>query len=503
MFAFFITIYKSIYTTNMRMLLTKRKMLLAMAFSTPFLFSATSQARIDTTYGSKTNVLAANENFPTIEKWLTDPAKEVKFQQVDLEKLSVTNGLATIKIDKKVQYQSIDGFGYTLTGGSAELLQKMSPEKRTEILTELFASDKNNIGVSYLRLSIGASDLDGAVFSYNDLPAGETDLDLKKFDLSPDEKALVPILKEILQINPKITFLGSPWSPPTWMKDNNSSIGGKLLPKYYKVYSEYLAKYIKGMAAHGVRIDAITPQNEPMNPKNNPSLLLLAREEKEFVKILGSVFKSQKIKTKIIIWDHNCDMPEYPIEILKDKEAYKVVDGTGFHLYGGKISILDSVHNLFPKKNLYFTEQWVGAPGNLATDLVWHVDNVIIGSTRNWSKNALEWNLAADPELKPHTPGGCTQCLGAITLDGDKVTRNSAYYIIAHASKFVRPDAVRIASNTVDGISNVAFKTKDGYIVLIALNKSEENKTFAVSYQGKSIALELGKGAVATYRWKQ
>ena len=208
------------------------------------------------------------------------------------------------------------------------------------------------------------------------------------------------------------------------------------------------------MKAEGIRIDAITVQNEPLHPGNNPSLLMQAPEQAEFIKNhLGPAFKQAGLDTKIIIYDHNCDRPDYPISILNDAEARKYVDGTAFHLYAGKIDAMSTVHEAHPEKNLYFTEQWIGAPGNLRGDLAWHTRELTIGATRNWSRTVLEWNLAADPRYQPHTPGGCSSCLGAVTIDGDTVTRNPAYYIVAHASKFVRPGSVRIATNELHAAS--------------------------------------------------
>ena len=285
------------------------------------------------------------------------------------------------------------------------------------------------------------------------------------------------------------------------MKTNGSSKGGKLKEEYYRVYAEYLVKYIRGMKAEGIAIDAITPQNEPLNPKNNPSMVMEAAEQAAFIKnALGPAFRSAGLKTKIITYDHNADRPDYPIDILKDPEARKYVDGSAFHLYGGKIEALSEVHNAYPDKNLYFTEQWVGAPGNFAENLNWHVNNLIIGATRNWARNVLEWNLAADAGNLPHTPGGCTECLGAITVEKD-ITRNVAYYIIGHASKFVPAGSVRIASNISGDLANVAFKTPQGKKVLIVINNGKNKASFNISDHGKAALCSLDAGAVGTFVW--
>ncbi len=437
--------------------------------------------------------------------WLTDPGKSVYFQKNTSNVFSSkqdSSAYAVIRVSDSIRYQTIDGFGYSLTGGSASNLLKLNPEKRKILLKDLFATDGNHIGVSYLRLSLGSSDLSEKTFSYNDLPDQESDIEMKLFNLGPDKKNVIPVLKEILQINPKIMIMASPWSPPVWMKNNNDFKGGGLMPVYYTAYANYFVKYIQSMAKYGIRIDAVTVQNEPLNPDNNPSLYMPATEQAFFIKnFLGPAFQKAKIKTKIIIYDHNCDKPEYPLSILADEFTAPYIDGSAFHLYGGKIEALSEVHNAFPEKNIYFTEQWIGAPGNYAGDIAWHMENVIIGSMRNWSRIALEWNLAADEQNKPHTKGGCTKCLGAITITNGKAIRNPAYFIIAHASKLVRPGSVRIASNLPDNLPNVAFRTPEGKTVLIVLNNATAIRSFHIAYKEQQANMVLGAGAVATYTW--
>lgn len=242
------------------------------------------------------------------------------------------------------------------------------------MLQDLFGTKENSISISYLRISIGASDLNESVFSYNDLPEGQTDVNLSQFSLAPDKTDLIPLLKEILSINPAIKIMGSPWSPPVWMKDNNSSVGGSLQPQYYGVYAQYFVKYIQEMKAEGIEIDAITPQNEPLHPGNNPSLLMTAPQQTDFIKNhLGPAFQSANIDTKIIIYDHNCDKPEYPISVLNDAGAKSFISGSAFHLYAGDISALSTVHNAHPDKDVYFTEQYTPSDGNFQGDLKWHL----------------------------------------------------------------------------------------------------------------------------------
>jgi len=451
------------------------------------------------------NLDSSSDNI--LEFWLSDPAKNIKFvkQNTGVESGKIDDfNFQNIVIDIEEDYQTMDGFGFALTGGSAMHIHNMSTSKRSELLTELFDHGDKNIGVSYLRISIGASDLDEKVFSYNDLLPGQTDVNMEKFTLAEDEKHLIPVLKEILQLVPEIKILGSPWSPPTWMKTNGNSIGGSLKPEYYDAYALYFIKYIQEMAYQGIVIDAITIQNEPLHPGNNPSMYMHANEQAVFIKDhLGPAFQDAGISTKIIIYDHNADRYDYPITVLDDPDAKQYIDGSAFHLYGGDISDVSKVHDAHPEKNLYFTEQWVGAPGDFGNNLNWHTKELIIGASRNWCKTVIEWNLAADENQDPHTPGGCTLCLGAITVVGDHFFRNPAYYIIAHASKFVRPGSVRIYSSTSQSIPNVAFKTIDNEIVIIVLNDSANEISFNISDGNDAINSKLSAGAVGTFVWQK
>ena len=442
----------------------------------------------------------------TANVWLTTPDKSslVAQQPNALQFSTAKNDVPTIAVDDAKKFQTIDGFGFALTGGSAQLLMHMSAPARASLLKQLFLSDGDGIGVSYLRVSIGSSDMNANVYSYDDMPAGETDPTLAKFSLAPDEVEVIPALKEILALNPKIKILGSPWSAPAWMKTNDKSKGGTLKPEYYKAYAKYFVKYVEGMKAAGITIDAITVQNEPLNPKNTPSMVMFAKQEDSFIKdALGPAFKKAHIRTKILVYDHNPDVTSYALSILKDPAASKYVDGSAWHLYGGAITALTEVHDAFPDKNIYFTEQSItGRHHDTGIDISEPVSSVVIGATRNWSKNVLLWNLAADPGDGPHTnDGGCGSCSGAITLDGDNVTLNVAYYVIAQVSKFVPPGSVRVESNDVEQLANVAFRTPEGKMVLIVSNTGNFPTTFNVSYHGKAMTATLHDGDVATYVW--
>ncbi|KIA98924.1 glucosylceramidase [Flavobacterium sp. JRM] len=417
---------------------------------------------------------------------------------------TTANSYTNIEVNEAQKYQTIDGFGYTLTGGSAQVINQLTTQKKNDLLQELFGSTETSISINYIRISIGASDLNEKVFTYNDLPKGDTDLDLAKFSLDLDKNGVIALLKEILAINPNIKILATPWSAPLWMKDKDSFVGGSLQTQYYDVYAKYFVKYIQQMKNEGIIIDAITHQNEPLHGGNNPSMVMSALQQTNFIKNnLGPAFKAANLTTKIIAYDHNCDNTQYAMAILGDPIASPFVDGSAFHLYAGNINALSTVYNAFPNKNLYFTEQFTSSTGDFKGDLKWHLKNVIIGSMRNWSKNALEWNLANNGSFEPHTQGGCNTCKGALTVNSSSsFNRNVAYYIIAHASKFVPVGSIRISSNISGNLQNVAFITPTGKKVLIVENDGDSSEIFNIKFNGKWITTSLDGGSVGTYTWE-
>ena len=436
--------------------------------------------------------------------WLTkgDRSAALAKQSGNLSFSSSPNGYTNIEVDESKTYQTVDGFGFSLTGGSAQVINALPADKKQDLLQELFGTSTNDIGISYLRISVGASDLNEAPFTYNDMPAGETDEDLSEFSIEKD-LGVIGLLKEIVAINPEIKIMASPWTAPVWMKDNDSFVGGSLKPEYYEVYARYWVKYLKAMQTEGIVIDALTPQNEPLHGGNNPSMEMSAVEQANFIKNnLGPSLSAASIPTKIVVYDHNCDNPQYPISILNDASANTFVDGSAFHLYAGDIAALSTVHNAFPDKNVYFTEQYNSSQDDFGGTLKWHLKNVIIGSMRNWSKNALEWNLANDSGFGPHTDGGCTVCKGALTLNGSSVTRNVGYYIVAQASKFVPAGSVRIDSAIKGDLHHVAFLTPEGKKVLIVENDGSTNLPFNIKYKGKWVVTSLDAGAVGTFIWE-
>jgi glucosylceramidase len=412
----------------------------------------------------------------------------------------------TITVDDSVKFQEIDGFGASVSESSAWLLKrKLSDSQRKEALQMLF-DRKKGIGLSMLRQPMGASDFALSEYSYDDVPIGQTDPELKKFSIDHDRADILPVLKEILAINPKMKIIGSPWSAPGWMKTSSSMTQGSLLPSAYDAYARYFMKYAQEYEAAGVPIFAVTMQNEPMHvPHDYPGLGMMATEQTTFLRDhLGPAFQRAGLRTKILIFDHNWDLIQYPISVLNDANTAKFAAGIATHCYGGSVTAQDELHQRFPDKGIWMTEcsggEW--QKGKLLQQQL----QLIIGVTRHWGKSVIFWNLALNQNHEPYL-GGCTTCRGVITVDESaspaQVKPTVDYTALGHASKFLLPGARRIESNTFGqgSIEDVAFQNPDGSIVVIVLNSSDSSISFNLSWRGQFAQYKLAGAEAATFVW--
>jgi glucosylceramidase len=406
----------------------------------------------------------------TATAYLTRFDESAKFQETSFQASQTSETTAEIiDLNESATDQQADGFGFALTQGSAQALMLLSDTTRAALLQELF-STQTGLGISILRISIGASDLSNSVYTYADT---ENDTELAHFKAAaPDEEFLFPVLKEILAINPDVKIMATPWTAPIWMKDNRAWIGGKLLKEHYSTYSRYLLRFLDLMNSKGIPIWALSIQNEPENPHNEPSMVMTADEQYDFIQnFLGAALK-EKYDTKILAYDHNCDHPEYPIRVLESEYT----DGAAFHLYAGDISAMGLVRQK-SRKDVYFTEQYTSTKGQFGGDLNWHLKHVVLGSLNQGSRSVIEWNLATDKEFGPRTAGGCTECLGALTIQNQKeFSRNVSYFILAHVSKVIQPGAVCLIAG--DPSVMTVFRNPDQSTAAIILNETEEDKQF-------------------------
>ena len=418
-----------------------------------------------------------------------------------------TAGAASIDVDATIRSQRMLGFGASITDASAWLIQqRMSPAQRDALLRELFGREGDGLGFDFARLTIGASDFSRHHYSLDDAPDGLPDPTLRHFGIEANRADVIPVAKQALAVNPQLWLMASPWSAPGWMKDNGSLIKGRLAPAHYDAYARYLLRYVEAMAAEGIPIRALTVQNEPdFEPADYPGMRLNAPQRARFIgDHLGPLLARQAPEVQLLDWDHNWDKPEEPLAVLADPAAARYVDGVAWHCYGGNPGAQSQVRKLYPGIDVYMTECSGGDWEPVRSGgLNLQVQQLIIATTRNWARGVLFWNLALDQDGGPHV-GGCGNCRGVVSIDAQTgaVTRTDDYYALAHASRFVRRGAWRVASSALGGeLANVAFVNDDDSRVLVVSNADSQPRTIRVREGGRSFHHRLPGKSVATFRW--
>lgn len=407
-----------------------------------------------------------------------------------------------VEVDPRRSFQEMVGFGAAITDASAFLIQtKLADDQRDALLRELFGRENGGLGFSFTRVTIGASD-----FSLDHYSLADTaDPTLRSFSTARMEEHVFPTVRQAVAINPDLKVMASPWSAPGWMKTTGSMIQGQLKSEFYPVYAEYFRRYIESAAAHGVPTDYVSIQNEPdFEPDSYPGMLWGPEDRATFVgQHLGPLLRDAGVGAKILDWDHNWDQPQQPLTVLADERARPFVAGVAWHCYGGDVSAQSQVRDVWPDRDVFFTEcsggEW--APG-FAESFIWTMKTLIIGSVEHWARGVLMWNLALDENYGPHA-GGCGNCRGVVKIDSrtGAIERNQEYYAFAHASRFVRPGARRVASAEPEGLQAVAFVNPDGERVLIVLNEGAAPVAFEIREGGRSAATELPPQTAATYVW--
>jgi glucosylceramidase len=431
-----------------------------------------------------------------------------------------------ITVDDSQRFQSIDGFGASLTDSAAWLFAKRLTAAQTDAAFKTLFSRKGGIALGFLRQPIGSSDLAVTFYSYDDLcpqaakacttPAGATDPSLEHYSLAHDQEYILPLLKKALTLNPDIKVMLTPWSAPGWMKTSGTMLGssadGKehssLRPEFYLAFASYLVKTVQGYQAAGVPVYALSMQNEPLYaPPTYSGMQVLASEQAAFFgNALGPALAAAHVNTKVMAYDHNWDRPDYPETVLKDPKAAALVAGTAWHHYAGDPAVMTKFHDDFPQKDEWVTESSGGTwqKGNVFADEAAE----LIAVTRNWAKSYVLWALATDQNHGP-VVGGCDTCRGLVTIDLSNPDRPLVkpeldYYVLGHASKFVLPGAVRIASDEPAGtkLKDVAFRNPDGSVVLYTLNAGTGGQDLRIGFHGKTVATTIPGGSVATFVWK-
>jgi glucosylceramidase len=458
--------------------------------------------------------LSASAQDATVYTTTGNASQSLAESNVTVANTSMTMGALVLDPTQKVQ--RMDGFGFALTYSSCFNLMKMSAADRHDLLVKTY-SETSGYGVSYARISIGCSDFSSTEYTLCDA-AG-----LEHFRLFDDElKYVIPILKEILAINPKLKIIASPWTCPVWMKVDDLATkkphtawtDGHLNPDYYQTYADYFVKFINAFKEYGINIYAVTPQNEPLNAGNCASTYMPADEEAAFVKVMAATFKQDGVKTKIYVYDHNYDKYQYPIQVYNTLgtgyEGSEYVVGSAFHDYAGSSSLaLNAVHSQFPDKDLIFTESSIGTWNdghNLSTKLIDDMKNITFGTVNNYCNAVIVWNFMLDDRRGPNLDGGCTTCYGAVDINsGDYKTLsyNSHYYIICHMASVVSPDAVCIKTNSYSqaGLTYSAFLNPDGTASVVMLNENSGQMTVPVSDGIHRLSVSLPGRSVVSCKW--
>lgn len=412
-------------------------------------------------------------------------------------------GLPVVIVADGTAYQTIEGFGASMTDSAAYLIRQRVPADRQQEVMEWLFDFRKGIGVSFLRNPMGASDLARFHYSYNDLPPGQEDMMLERFSIEHDRAGILPLLKQALRINPLIRMMGSPWSAPGWMKTSGSMIGGSLRKEAYPAFALYFRKYVEAYAAEGVPVHYVSMQNEPLYvPKDYPGMSVTAAEQIDFLKNhLLPELDAARLSTRVLVYDHNWDRPDYPEAVLRDNviAGSPRVAGTAWHWYGGTAGAMTVVHQLDPKRGQYVTE---ASGGTWIEDQVKADFEAIIHSMRNHARAFVKWGLALNEKRGPNA-GGCNTCTGLIEVNEQtgEVTKTIDYYTLGHFSRFVRPGAVRVYSTNAPGVITAAFVNRDRSRVLVAFNETRQERRFQVEWRGRWMELALPPLGGVTAVW--
>lgn len=415
-----------------------------------------------------------------------------------------------ITVNEATQYQTMDGFGASLSDSSAWVIwNDLNASQQATLLQQLF-SPTAGIGLSFLRQPMGATDfVVNGNYSYDDVPAGQTDPQLANFSIAHDKPYIIPLLQQALAINPAAKVVALPWSPPAWMKTSGTMNGGDINTAYFPNLAQYFVLYLQAYQQAGIPVYAISVQNEPLNSTSSyPSESLAASDESNFIATyLGPALNTAGLgSVKILAYEHNWDNTDYPESVLASS-ASAYIAGSSFHCYNGNVSAQSTVRTAYPAKDIWFTECTGTVGSSFAGDLAWNSENLLIGATRNWARSVSLWNLALDQNSGP-TNGGCSGCRGVVTVDTRTspatITYNVEYYVLGHLAKFVVAGAHRIDSNTFSGggVEDVAFQNPDGSIVLFVLNSGTAPGNFSVSWKGAYFNYTLPPQSAATFEWK-
>lgn len=415
--------------------------------------------------------------------------------------------LPTFELNPDKEFQTMRGFGASLTESCAVSLLKLPKEERRELMEKMFSPSKG-AGFNLIRMPVGASDFALSNYTYNDTPGNRPDPSFKSFDMSRDEKSLA-LLREAKEINPDLEIMITPWSAPAWMKTNGAINAGSLKPEHYQDFANYFVKVIKGYEQSGLKVESLTPQNEPYYATPTyPSMEMTQDDQIKFIgQYLGPTLRANGLSTKIFGLDHNWDMPDVAHGILEDKKANEHMQGIAYHCYGGSRWAMSETIAKYPTKEVIQTECTASGlmeHGNPSGDFQWWLENHSVAAVAQGTTGTLGWNLCLDQNFGPQN-GGCAQCRGMVTIDtsNNKVTLNPEFQAVAQVSKFVPKGAKRLElKGGPEGVHAVAFRNPDGKMVFVAQNPHDQPVRFRLRASDcRTVDYEIAAKGAVTFSW--
>jgi glucosylceramidase len=422
-----------------------------------------------------------------------------------------TKGSNQVFVDETQKYQPIDGFGAAFTDSAAWLLYtKAQNSQYTSVMNDLFTRTGNGIGLSFMRIPMGASDIARSVYSYDDQPAGDTDVPLADFSIAHDQAYIIPVIQKAKALNPNLKLMANPWSPPGWMKSSDSMLGGTLESAYYTPFANYFVDFLNAYSSNGLPIDYITLQNEPLN--NTSAYPAMGMDDGTQTTVLSTyvlpALTAANLTTQVFVYDHNWDTPSYPETVLTNTTNLDspLVAGTAWHGYAGTPGAQQTVENMFPTKGTWETEH---SGGTWVTDQFTSDFVEITQVMRNSARSYVKWSLALDQTLGPNLSeldegyGGCATCTPIVTVNTTtgNVTEDIEYYTLGQFSKFILPGAVRIYSSNANYIVSSAYLNTDGSKVLVCFNNSSSAQSFQVQWGQDNFTYTLPSLGAVTFTW--
>jgi glucosylceramidase len=443
---------------------------------------------------------------PEIEVFVTDATR--RHQHVSplhwVQTPTASTGNALV-IDPAKRLQPVLGFGGALTDATCYVISQLPEAARGDLLNDLFGAKE--MAFSVCRTCIGSSDYSRNVFSYDE---GEPDPQLTRFSIAHDREYILPTLRAARHINPDLFLLSSPWSPPGWMKDNNSMLGGTIRRHYLKPYANYIVKFLQAYQGEGVEINAVTPQNEVDTDQDSrmPACLFPQEVEVQYVgEMLGPAIEQAGLRTKIWLLDHNYNLWGRAICELDDERVSRITKSIAWHGYVGRPEFVRKVAAVHPDAEMHWTE---GGPDitdpKYATNWSDWSRN-FAGILRNGMRSVISWNLALDEQGKPNI--GPFPCGGVVTVHSQshEITRSGQYWAFAHYSRHLRRNAVVVGSDLASspanarGVDHIAAVNPDGGYVLVLTNATTSQQTVDVRFGSFGARVDLGTDSVATLRW--